>query len=49
MKLTETNEPSHKIQLIFPCSGKQGKKLIKKMKKHIRKTLPQKRTGDSDI
>ena len=45
----ETNEPSNKIQLILLRSGKQGKKLITKMKKHIRKTLPEKRTGDSDI
>ena len=36
----ETNETSNKIQLILPYSGKQGKKLITKMKKHIRKTLP---------
>ena len=35
----ETNETSNKIQLILPYSGKQGKKLITKMKKHIRKTL----------
>ena len=37
----ETNETSNKIQLILPYSGKQGKKLITKMKKHIRKTLPE--------
>ena len=33
----EINETSNKIQLILPYSGKQGKKL----KKHIRKTLPE--------
>ena len=38
---TETNEISNKIQLILPFSGKQGKKLIRKIKKHIRKTLPE--------
>ena len=32
----ETNETSSKIQLILPYSGKQGKILITKMKKHIR-------------
>ena len=37
----ETNEASNKIQLILPYSGKQGKKLITKMKKYIRKTLPE--------
>ena len=37
----ETNETSNKILLILPYSGKQGKKLIIKMKKHIRKTLPE--------
>ena len=37
----ETNENSNKIQLILPYSGKKGKKLIAKMKKHIRKTLPE--------
>ena len=37
----ETNKTSNKIQLNLPYSGKQGKKLIKKMKKYIRKTLPE--------
>ena len=39
----EANKTSNKTQLIFPYSGKQGKKLITKMKKHIRKTLPENR------
>ena len=39
----EANETSNETQLIFPYSGKQGKKLITKMKKHIRKTLPENR------
>ena len=34
----ETNKTSNKIHLILPCSGKQGKKLIKKMKKHQEKS-----------
>ena len=38
-KNNETNETSNKIQLILTYSGKQGKKLKKKMKKYIRKTL----------
>ena len=38
---TETNETCNKIQLILPYSGRQGKKLITKMKRHIRKTLPE--------
>ena len=37
----ETNETSNKIQLILPFCRKQGKKLIRKIKKHIRKTLPE--------
>ena len=37
----ETSTASNKIQLILPYTGKQGKKLITKMKKHIRKTLPE--------
>ena len=37
----ETNKTSYKCQLILPCPGKQGKNLITKMKKHIRKTLPE--------
>ena len=36
----ETNKIPNKIPLILPYSGNQGKKLITKMKKHIRKTLP---------
>ena len=34
-------EASNIIQLILPNSGKQGKKLITKMKKHTRKNLPE--------
>ena len=37
----ETNETSNKTQLILQYSRKQGKKLMTKMKKHIRKTLPE--------
>ena len=37
----ETNQTSNKIQLNLPYSGKKGKKLITKMKKYIRKTLPE--------
>ena len=37
----ETNETSIKVQLILPYSGKQGKKLITKLKKYIKKTLPE--------
>ena len=37
----ETNEASNKIQLVLPYPRKQGKKLITKMEKHIRKTLPE--------
>ena len=40
----ETNETSNKVHLILPYSGKQGKKLITKMKKYTRK-----RTGNSNI
>ena len=36
-KNNETNETSNKIQLILPYSGKQGKKLIEKMKKYVGK------------
>ena len=38
----ETNEASNKIRLVLPYSGKQGNKSITKIKKHIRKTLPEK-------
>ena len=37
----ETNEAPNKIQLILPYSETQSKKLITKMKKHIKKTLPE--------
>ena len=37
----DTNETPNKIQLILPYSGKHGKKLITKMKKDIKKTLPE--------
>ena len=40
-KNNETNETSNKIQLLLPYSGKQGKKLITKMEKYVRKTLPE--------
>ena len=39
----EANETSNETQLILPYSGKQGKKLITKMKKYIRKTVPENR------
>ena len=41
IRRTETNENPNKVQLILPYSRKQGKKLITKMKKHIRGTLPE--------
>ena len=37
----ETNETTNKIQLNSPYSGKKGKKVITKMKKYIRKPLPE--------
>ena len=37
----ETDETSNKIQLNLTYSGKQGKKLITRIKKYIRKTLPE--------
>ena len=37
----ETNEASNKIQLILPYSGKEDRKLMTKVKKNIRKTLPE--------
>ena len=40
-RTAEINETPNKIQLIFPYSGKQGKKLMTKKKKHIKKTLPE--------
>ena len=40
-KNNETNKTSNKIQLLLPYSGKQGKKLITKMEKYVRKTLPE--------
>ena len=40
-KKAESSKASNKVQLILAYSGKQGKKLITKMKKHIRKALPE--------
>ena len=40
-KNNEANKTSHKIQLLLPYSRKQGKKLITKMEKYVRKTLPE--------
>lgn len=37
----ETNETLNEIELILLYSENQGKKLIAKMKKHIRKALPE--------
>ena len=38
---TETNGNLNKFQLILPYARKQDKKLIAKMKEHIRKNLPE--------
>ena len=39
-RTVETNETPNKVQLILPYFGKQGMKLITKIKKNIKKTLP---------
>ena len=44
----ETNKTPNKTYLILPYSGKQGKKLITKMKKHQEKST-RSRKGDSSI
>ena len=36
-----TNETTNKVHLVLPYSGKQRQKFITKMKKHIKKTLPE--------
>ena len=37
----EPNETTNKVQLILPYSEKQGLKLITRIKKRIRKNLPE--------
>ena len=40
-RTSDTKKTQNKVQLILPYSEKQGIKLIAKIKKYIRKTLPE--------